>query len=81
MSEEAQRISFCKGYTQAGFAERVFHVHLRRRGDNRELYFRDYLNMHPAVAKEYEALKRSLRKRYEHNRDAYTQAKTAFIQR
>ena len=44
-----------------------------------ELYFRDYLNEHPDVANEYEALKLRLWKQYEHNRDAYTESKTDFI--
>ena len=52
---------------------------LRYAGDNDELYFRDYLNAHPDVAKAYELLKLRLWKQYEHNRDAYTTAKTAFI--
>ena len=51
------------------------------KGDNDELYFRDYLNEHPQIAKEYEALKLELWKRYEHDRDAYTDAKTAFIRK
>ena len=79
MWEGENRKSFNKGYTDKGFAEKVFHLHLRYYGDNDELYFRDYMNDHPALAKEYEKLKISLRKKYEHNRDAYTQAKTAFI--
>lgn len=79
MSESSDRISFNKGYTEQGFAERVFHLHLRLYGDNDELYFRDYLNDHPEIAKEYEALKLTLRKKYEHNRDAYTDAKGEFI--
>ena len=41
-----------KGYTPQGFAERVFHVHLRVVGDNDELCFRDYLKAHPDVARE-----------------------------
>jgi GrpB-like predicted nucleotidyltransferase (UPF0157 family) len=57
----------------------VYHIHLRYAGDNDELYFRDYLNEHPAVAKEYEALKLRLWKQFEHNRNAYTEAKTEFI--
>ena len=57
MSEQKDRISFNKGYTETGFVERVFHLHLRYDGDNDELYFRDYLNEHPAAAKEYETLK------------------------
>lgn len=46
MSETSDRISFNKGYTEEGFAERVFHLHLRYVGDNDELYFRDYLIEH-----------------------------------
>ncbi len=79
MSESQGRMSFNKGYTPSGFAERVFHLHLRYEGDHDELYFRDYLQEHPAVAKDYEKLKLSLWKQYEHNRDAYTEAKTDFI--
>ena len=70
-----------KGYTRDGFAEKVYHVHLRYAGDNDELCFRDYLTEHPDVAGEYEALKLGLWKKYEHNRDAYTDAKTDFIRR
>ena len=47
--------------------------------DNDELYFRDYLNEHPKVAKDYESLKLELWNKYEHDRDAYTDAKTDFI--
>ena len=57
----------------------MFHLHLRHAGDNDELYFRDYLNDNPLLAKQYEALKRSLWKRFEHDRDGYTLAKTSFI--
>ena len=79
MSAGTNRISLNKGYTANGFAEKVYHIHLRYTGDNNELYFRDYLNEHPDVAKEYEALKLRLWKQFEHNRDAYTDAKTDFI--
>lgn len=81
MSESQGRMSFNKGYTPSGFAERVFHLHLRYEGDHDELYFRDYLQEHPAVAKDYEQLKLSLWKQYEHNRDAYTDSKTDFIKK
>lgn len=79
MSAEVNRISLNKGYTENGFADKVYHIHLRYAGDNDELFFRDYLNDHTDVAKEYEALKLRLWKQYEHNRDAYTNAKTDFI--
>lgn len=81
MSEDVNRISFHRGYTKDGFADKVFHVHLRYSGDNDELYFRDYLNEHTEIAKEYEALKLQLWKQFEHNRDAYTDAKTDFIRK
>ena len=61
-------------------ADKVYHIHLRYIGDNKELYFRDYLNEHPQIAKEYEALELELWKQYENNRDAYTDAKTDFVQ-
>lgn len=81
MLTEEKRISFNSGYTKAGFADKVFHIHLRYIGDNDELYFRDYLREHPQIAKEYETLKLNLWKQFEHNRDAYTEAKTEFIRK
>ncbi len=79
MAENTQSISFNKGYTENGFAEKVFHLHLRYWGDNDELYFRDYMNDNPIIAKDYEKLKLSLWKSYEHDRDGYTNAKHDFI--
>ena len=81
MSQSEDRISFNKGYSENGFSEKVFHLHLRYAGDNNELYFRDYLNEFPNIAKEYEKLKLSLWKEYKHNRDAYTNAKTEFVKK
>ena len=63
-SEDPWKLSFNKGYTPDGFAEKVFHLHVRRAGDWDELYFRDYLRENPSV---------------ERNRDGYTAAKTDFI--
>ena len=79
MSQSENGLSFNKGYTENGYAERVFHLHLKYVGDNNELYFRDYLIEKPDVAKEYEELKLRLWKKYEHNRDAYTNAKTELV--
>lgn len=81
ISAKTGRVSLNRGYAKEGFAEKVFHVHLRYAGDNDELYFRDYLNEHPHVAKEYEALKLRLWKQFEHDRDAYTHAKAEFIEK
>lgn len=79
MSRGESRLSFNKGYTEQGFAERVFHLHLRYAGDNDELYFRDYLTDFPEAAKAYEQLKLALWKQYEHDRDAYTAAKAELV--
>jgi len=68
-----------KGYTPIGFAEKVYHVHVRYSGDWDELYFRDYLIAHPEAAVKYAALKYRLMKEFEHDRDGYTDAKGAFI--
>ena len=81
MSANDKRISLNKGYTENGFAEKVFHLHLRLEDDKDEIYFRDYLNAHCEVAKQYEDLKLQLWKKYEHNRDAYTEAKTQFVKK
>ncbi|MBN1891934.1 MAG: GrpB family protein [Clostridiales bacterium] len=81
MSREPKRISFNRGYTEEGFADEVFHLHLRFAGDNDELYFRDFLRERPDVAFLYEQLKKRLKKKHTHNRDAYTDGKTEFIRR
>ena len=79
MSESAGRVSFNRGYTEHGFAEEVFHLHLRYAGDNEELLFRDYLTAHPQTAREYESLKVSLADKFRYDRDGYTEAKGGFI--
>ena len=73
------RQTYNKGYTKMGFAEKVYHLHVRYRDDWNELYFRDYLMEHPEVVKEYGKLKLSIFKKYEHDRDGYTEAKSDFI--
>ena len=79
MAKSEMRMDLNKGYSKNGFSDKVYHLHVRIVGDNDELYFRDYLIDNPSVAKEYEKLKLSLWKRYEHDRDGYTNAKTSFI--
>ncbi|MBR4663994.1 MAG: GrpB family protein [Lentisphaeria bacterium] len=43
------------------------------------MVFRDFLRQNPAKAQEYARLKTDLQKRFEHDRDAYTEAKGDFI--
>ena len=80
MSDAISRISLNKGYTPYGYADMVFHIHLRLAGDNTEIHFRDYLISHPDTAKQYESLKEGLAERYRNDRDAYTEGKTEFIE-
>lgn len=80
MSQSEGRMSFNRGYTEEGFAQQVFHLHLRRPGDCDELYFLEYLRKFPEAAKQYEDLKLGLWKQFEHNRDGYTAAKTELVE-
>lgn len=73
------QLSFNKGYTKEGFAEKVYHLHIRYYDNWNELYFKDYLIEHKEVADEYGKLKLGLLEKYEHNRDGYTNAKSDFI--
>lgn len=73
--------AFNKGYTPDGYAEKVYHLHVRYSGDWGELYFCDYLKNHLDEAKLYAALKTELSVQYRNNRDAYTAAKSEFIKK
>lgn len=79
-SDQENTIDLNKGYTLQGFAERVYHLHVKPAGDWGELHFRDYLREHADVAGEYGQLKLSLKEKFSHNRDAYTNAKSDFVQ-
>ena len=80
-NDQEQTIDLNKGYTINGFAERVFHLHIKPVDDHGELYFRDYLREHSDVAKEYGELKLILKNKFEHDRDAYTLAKKDFVEK
>ncbi len=70
---------FYKGYTLSGYAEKVFHLHLREKDDHDELYFRDLLRTDTNVKHAYAKLKQDLALTHFGNREAYTDAKTDFI--
>jgi len=79
MPTSPPHLVFLKGYLTGGFAEKVFHIHVRYPNDWDELYFRDYLIANPKAAAEYASLKRRLHQSYERDRDGYTAAKTEFV--
>ena len=61
---------------------RTHHLHLVPAGSQRyldELAFRDRLRADPQLAADYAALKRKLAERHRDDREAYTDAKGAFI--
>ena len=63
---------------------RTHHLHLVPFGSalwEQRLRFRDALRADPALAAEYAALKFDLARRFRHDREAYTEAKTPFVER
>jgi GrpB-like predicted nucleotidyltransferase (UPF0157 family) len=75
---------FAKGYTSLGIQGQTYHVHMApstHRGLWERLLFRDYLISHPVMAQEYENLKKSLARRYQFDREAYTQGKSTFVEK
>ena len=71
---------FCK--PSAAF--RTHHLHLVPLNSRlwvERLAFRDYLRKEPAVAAEYAEMKVELARRFEFDREAYTDAKGPFVQR
>jgi GrpB-like predicted nucleotidyltransferase (UPF0157 family) len=61
---------------------RTHHLHLVPAGSRRycdELAFRDRLRADPEIASRYSALKRELAERHREDREAYTEAKSAFV--
>ena len=71
---------FCKPHP----ARRTHHLHLVPTDSRRfrdELSFRDWLRESPQAAEEYAALKHDLADRFADDREAYTDAKAAFIRR
>jgi GrpB-like predicted nucleotidyltransferase (UPF0157 family) len=64
-------------------AHRTHHLHLvgDRAWFDRRLRFRDALRGDPRLAREYATLKRDLARRMPHDREGYTAAKSAFVQR
>ena len=73
------RLFFRRGLRGAG----THHLHVVELGSRewrRHLLFRDHLRAHPERAAEYERLKREVAARHGHDRRAYTDAKTPFIE-
>jgi GrpB-like predicted nucleotidyltransferase (UPF0157 family) len=74
------RLFFVKGLPPYG--PRTHHIHIAEIGTelHERLLFRDYLREHPEAAQEYSHLKDTVAKQYKEDREAYTEAKTHFVQ-
>jgi GrpB-like predicted nucleotidyltransferase (UPF0157 family) len=74
------RMFFVKGMPPHG-ARRTHHVHMTEIAGEmwRRLAFRDHLRTHPGDAQRYERLKRDLATANRNDREAYTDAKAAFV--
>ena len=77
---KTDRLFFVKGMPPYG-KRRTHHVHVCERPSEQwdRLLFRDYLRAHPDVAAEYAALKYRLAQEHQQDREAYTDAKGAFV--
>jgi GrpB-like predicted nucleotidyltransferase (UPF0157 family) len=75
------RMFFVKGMPPFG-SRRSHHVHVTEPDGEmwRRLAFRDYLRAHPEEARTYERLKRRLAAEYRGDRDAYTDAKSDYVE-
>jgi GrpB-like predicted nucleotidyltransferase (UPF0157 family) len=79
---KTDRMFFVKGMPPFG-ARRTHHVHVTELDGEmwQRLAFRDFLRAHPEEARVYAGLKRRLAAEHPNDREAYTEAKTAYIDR
>jgi GrpB-like predicted nucleotidyltransferase (UPF0157 family) len=75
------RMFFVKGMPPFG-SRRSHHVHVTEPDGEmwQRLAFRDYLRAHPEQAQTYERLKRRLAAEHQADREAYTDAKSAYVE-
>jgi len=75
------RMFFVKGMPPFG-SKRSHHIHVTEpHGEMwQRLTFRDYLRAHPQEAQTYERLKRRLAAEHQTDREAYTDAKSAYVE-
>ena len=80
---DPKRMFFVKGMPPYG-EQRTHHVHIFEHNSEHwinKLVFRDYLRIHPDLAKEYEQLKAKLAQEHLYDRERYTDEKLNFVNR
>jgi len=78
---DSTRMFFVKGMPPYG-EQRTHHIHIVEQNSDHwcnKLLFRDYLRLHPELAKQYEALKINLAQKYKYDREKYTDEKLDFV--
>jgi GrpB-like predicted nucleotidyltransferase (UPF0157 family) len=78
---KTDRLFFVKGMPPFG-SRRSHHVHVTEPDGEmwQRLAFRDYLRVHPEEARTYERLKKRLAAEHRTDREAYTDAKAAYVE-
>jgi GrpB-like predicted nucleotidyltransferase (UPF0157 family) len=61
-------------------AHHLYAVIFGNREYTRQIRFRNYLRYHPEKVQQYSTLKRALASKFRNDREAYTEAKTSFIE-
>ena len=89
-NDDPMRLLLGKGYSSDGYAEKVYHLHVRYLGNWDELYFRDFLIENPDASTEYGKLKINILKDIEKGiiermpngkPNGYSEAKLAFVKK
>ncbi|QGQ95021.1 GrpB family protein [Paenibacillus psychroresistens] len=81
---ELDKLSWRRFFIKVKNDKRIGHLHLMLKGEERwdkQLLFRDRLRMNPSLIIEYTNLKRKLAQEFINDREAYTEAKTEFVNR
>ncbi|MFX0013133.1 MAG: GrpB family protein [Promethearchaeota archaeon] len=78
--EIPERRFFTKRSKYKGSTHHLHMVEITSEFWRRHLIFRDYLRFNPDTAEKYYKLKKNLETKYRNHREAYTEAKTVFIQ-
>lgn len=88
--DDPMKLLLGKGYSSDGYAEKVYHLHVRYLGNWDELYFRDYLIDNPHTMTEYGKLKQNILKDIEEGKieripngmpNGYSEAKLEFVEK
>lgn len=82
-NRDPEHMFFVKGMPPFG-TKRTHHVHMYEENCSQwlnKILFRDYLIKHPDLLQEYANLKRALAEFHAQDRERYTEAKTAFVEK